>query len=498
MPKLHCQPREKYLKNGTLDCSQPRKKCACCYDEDCLYLTIYMPISYNQSRNLPVVVWADHNEVLQYPDFFIEEEVVVVVVTYRRFIFGFLNTGDEFAEGNMGAKDILMALKWIKRYIRSFNGDPNRITVAGFQSAATIVSSLILTPVAEGLFSRIIIIGGSALSPADYRNYNFDVMNKLYWNLNGPFEKLNRTNLYQILANYSTSELMVASEDLFDSTEVRDSQRLINAFCPSIEVTKNTFMSKAPIEVYKARLTNNNVEVMIGYTSLEALVKLKGFIQNKKLLKYLNYNFQYLLPFEGTKDEYGSKRYRKIREKIMEFYFFNGTIGERSLRRYAKYVSDQVIYPLLRQARLQGDASCRNVYLFRFAFRGALNVAWDSSARHLNWSGATSGDEICYLFRCKSVGDVYNSYEASNERLFIKKIARLLANFAKCGDPTPVKEDEVLGNLKWEPLRRRASIRALNMGRRLKMADVPEQPRVNFWDQLKSELFSEKLRNVEL
>lgn len=427
-------PRGKYWQNGTHDYRNPRKnKCECCYDEDCLYLSIYMPIFYNQSWNLPVIVWLDHNSKLHRPDFFIEEEVVVIVVTYRQFIFGFLNTGDGFAEGNMGAKDVLMSLKWIKNHISSFNGDPNRVTVAGAQSAATIVSSLILTSAAEGLFSRVIILSGSALSPADYRSYNFDIMNKLYWNLNGPFEKLNRTNLYNILANYSTGELMIASEDIFDSTEVRDSQRLINAFGPSIEVTKNAFMNKAPIDVYKARLTNNNVEVMIGFTSLEALVKLKGFIQNKKLLKYLNYNFQYLLPFEGIKDEYGSKRYRKIREKIMEFYFVNGTIGERSLRRYAKYVSDQVIYPLLRQARLQGCVSCRNVYVYRFAFKGALNVGWDSSARNLNWSGATSGDEICYLFRCKSVNDVYNSAVASNERHFIKKIARLLANYAKCG-----------------------------------------------------------------
>lgn len=427
-------PKIKYWHNGTHDYSNPRRDmCTCCYNEDRLYLTVYMPISNNQTWNLPVIVWLNDSPNRQRPDFFLEDEIVVVEVNYRLSIFGFLNTGDEFAEGNMGAKDILTALKWINSHISSFDGDPNRVTVMGARSAAVIASTLMLIPAAEGLFARTIILSHSALSPANYRNYNFDAMNKLYWNLNGPFDKLNRTRLYEILGNYSTSELILASKDIFDSTEVRDNQRLIRAFGPSIETSKKAFINKYPVDVYNTRMSNNNVEVMIGYTSLESLYKLKGFAKNKKLLKYLNYNFQYLLPFEGARDEYGSKRYRKIRQRIMEFYFVNGTIGERSLRRYAKYVSDQVIYPLVRQARLQAEASCRAVYLYRFAFKGALNLAWDSSVRNLNWLGATSGDEICYLFKCKSVNDMYNSAAASNERHFIKKIARLLANFAKCG-----------------------------------------------------------------
>jgi carboxylesterase type B len=419
--------------NGTFDYSKFPKGMCKCYIEDRLYLSVFMPPSNNKTRNFPVLVWLDETSNTRSPDFFIEEDIVFVSVMFRKLIFGFLNTGDDFAEGNMGAKDVVAALQWVHDHISYFNGDPSRVTVAGHKDAATIVASLPVTPVAEGLFKRVIILSGSALSPADYRKYNFDVMNKLYWKLNGPFEKLNRTNLYQLLSNYSTCELIEASQNIFDSTEVRNTQRLLKAFGPSIENSKRAFMNKSPLDVYKRRLINSNVEVVMGYTSLESLYKLQGFAENKKLLKYLNYNFQYLLPFEGTKDEYGTKRYRKIRDKIMDFYFINGTIGERSLRRYAKYVSDHVIYPLVRQARFQAEVSCANVYLHRFSFKGALNVGWDSSVPNLNWSGATSGDEICYLFRCKSLNDVYKSNEASNEKQFIKKLARLLANFVKCG-----------------------------------------------------------------
>ncbi|KAI8420276.1 hypothetical protein MSG28_008811 [Choristoneura fumiferana] len=422
-------------------------------EDDCLRLSVYSPLSQNKSTYYPVMVWLHESSDFQRPDFLINEGVVVVTVSYRTDILGFLNTEDEFAPGNMGAKDILLALKWVRDNINKFNGDSSTVTVLGSGKAATLVASLLISSAADDLYKRVIIQSGSALSPADYRSYSFEIANKLYRNLNGPFDKLNRTKLYELLINASSKDLMSASQDLFDSTEVRDNQRLINSFGPTIEkVKKHSFVHKLPLNVYKSRMTNNIADVMIGYTNLESLHKLKGLVENRKLLKYLNYNFQYLVPFEGAVDEYSSKRYRKILRKIMEFYFVNGTIGERSLRRYAKYVSDQVIYPLIRQARLHAEVSCSKVYLYRFAYRGTLNAGWHSSVGDLNLSGATLGDEICYLFKCKLPNDVYNRAAASNERHFIKKIARLWTNFAKYGNPTPEDDDQCLGNLRWDPL----------------------------------------------
>lgn len=409
------------------------ENCASGFSEDCLYLSVYKPI-INHISYYPVIVWI-HNKAHKHgPDFLIDEDVVVVTLSFRTSIFGFLNTGDNFAEGNMGAKDIVIALRWIRDHICYFNGDLNKVTVFGSGSSATIVASLLLSANGEDLFNRVIIQDGSALSPADYRSYNFEIANKLYWNLNGPFEKFNRTKLYELLSECTLRKLLLASQDLYDSTEIRDNQRLINSFSPTVEVSgKGAFMNKLPLEVYKRKITNNAVEVMIGYTNLDSFHKLDGFVKNRKLLKYLNYNFQYLLPFEGRRDEYGSKLYRKIRRKIMDFYFVNGTVGERSLRRYAKYVSDQVIYPILRQASLHSQVSCNNVYLYRFTFRGSFNIVWNTFLRNLNLSGATSGDEICYQFKCKSLSTSYNTAATPDERLFIKKIARLLANFAKYG-----------------------------------------------------------------
>lgn len=62
--------------------------------------------------------------------------------------------------------DVLFVLKWVKRNIRYFGGNPNKITIMGQSSGAAMVSSLLLSPlVPENLFQRMIIHSGSVFAP---------------------------------------------------------------------------------------------------------------------------------------------------------------------------------------------------------------------------------------------------------------------------------------------------------------------------------------------
>ena len=79
--------------------------------------------------------------------------MVVVTLNYRLSVFGFLNFGIEEAPGNQGMKDQVMALKWVQKNIKHFNGDESSVTIFGESAGAASVSYLVLSPLSKGKFS---------------------------------------------------------------------------------------------------------------------------------------------------------------------------------------------------------------------------------------------------------------------------------------------------------------------------------------------------------
>lgn len=63
---------------------------------------------------------------------------------------GFLNLGLPECPGNVGLKDQVMALKWVKENIRSFGGDNSNITVFGESAGAASIHYLMMSPMGKG------------------------------------------------------------------------------------------------------------------------------------------------------------------------------------------------------------------------------------------------------------------------------------------------------------------------------------------------------------
>ncbi|XP_058624089.1 uncharacterized protein LOC131534960 isoform X2 [Onychostoma macrolepis] len=137
--------------------------------EDCLYLNIYTPVKPGEEAKLPVMVWIhggglalgsasiyDGSVLSAYQD------VVVVLIQYRLGLLGFFSTGDEHAPGNYGFLDQVAALQWVQENIHSFGGDPGSVTIFGESAGGISVSTLILSPLASGLFHRAIAESGTA------------------------------------------------------------------------------------------------------------------------------------------------------------------------------------------------------------------------------------------------------------------------------------------------------------------------------------------------
>ncbi|XP_016325036.1 fatty acyl-CoA hydrolase precursor, medium chain isoform X3 [Sinocyclocheilus anshuiensis] len=138
--------------------------------EDCLYLNIYTPSKPGDNSKLPVMVWihgggfsAASASIFDGLVLAAYQDVVVVLIQYRLGLLGFFSTGDEHAPGNYGLLDQVAALQWVQENIHSFGGDPGSVTIFGESAGGISVSTLILSPLASGLFHRAIAESGTAL-----------------------------------------------------------------------------------------------------------------------------------------------------------------------------------------------------------------------------------------------------------------------------------------------------------------------------------------------
>ena len=135
--------------------------------EDCLTLDVRTP---SMTGKLPVLVWihGGSNRAGGPNDIVLSDvgsKVVIVGVRYRLGIFGFLShrklTAEQGASGNYALMDQLAALRWVRRNIAKFGGDPANVTIAGESAGSQDVSLLLLAPAARPLFARAIMESGT-------------------------------------------------------------------------------------------------------------------------------------------------------------------------------------------------------------------------------------------------------------------------------------------------------------------------------------------------
>jgi para-nitrobenzyl esterase len=144
--------------------------------EDCLFLNVWTAAK-DPDAKLPVMVWFHGGAFyigsgalsLFNGEYLANRGVVIVTVNYRLGRLGFLAhselTKESGFSGNYGLLDQIAALQWIQRNIAAFGGDPGNVTIFG-QSAGSISGSLLMaSPLATGLFHRVIGQSGALFGP---------------------------------------------------------------------------------------------------------------------------------------------------------------------------------------------------------------------------------------------------------------------------------------------------------------------------------------------
>ena len=133
--------------------------------EDCLRLSVTMPKAAVAEAGLPVLVWihggayvagAGDAEIYDPHTLSAEQGIIVVSVTYRLGVLGYLGTGRP-EHSNLGVLDQISALRWVQANISSFGGDPDNITIAGQSAGADACAHLMIAEGTEGLFHRVLL-----------------------------------------------------------------------------------------------------------------------------------------------------------------------------------------------------------------------------------------------------------------------------------------------------------------------------------------------------
>ncbi|KAG7092881.1 hypothetical protein E1B28_009191 [Marasmius oreades] len=138
-----------------LACPQPQMDSSS-YSEDCLSMVLYVPTFLHKDSKAPVMVWIHGgsfvtgsvlNAGLDGSKLAMATGSIVVVIQYRLGALGFLGP-----ESNLGAKDVVNALHFLKDNIGPFGGDGSKITLAGQSSGANMIRALLAAPSAQPLF----------------------------------------------------------------------------------------------------------------------------------------------------------------------------------------------------------------------------------------------------------------------------------------------------------------------------------------------------------
>lgn len=146
--------------------------------ENCLHLDVITPhIRYDNPLPVVVLIGAESltgespGKLRPSARYARARDVIFVRPNFRIGVFGFLaldalsKSVHPPSSGNYGLTDIIAVLKWIELNIVHFGGNPKAVTLFGHRAGGTLVSTLVTSPEAKGLFARAWVSSGSASFP---------------------------------------------------------------------------------------------------------------------------------------------------------------------------------------------------------------------------------------------------------------------------------------------------------------------------------------------
>ncbi len=368
--------------------------------EDCLFLNVYAPATADSKAKLPVMFWihgggfsgGGSNEPRHNGDFLPLKGVVLVTMNYRLGVFGFLATADlakeaDGAAGNYGLMDMVAGLQWVKANIAEFGGDPGNVTIFGESAGSFAVSTLMASPMAKGLFHKVIGESGAALGrgPLPYQTLAEREVKDAQW-----VAGLNVTSLAQLRA--------LPTQAILDAAKKPGA-----GFPPDVD---GKLLTEAVPDTYAAG-KQAHVPLLAGWNADEgSFFAMRGM----------------------TVDQWKKQADTQFKDRAADFLkLYPGDTDAQALRSAIDFGSDSFIafgtWSWLEEHRKTGDSP---VYRYHF------ELAATPSKFHPG-TYAFHSDDIEYVF---GTLDTRPGWEVRPEdRTLSDQMMTYWSNFAKTGDP---------------------------------------------------------------
>ncbi|CAH2984794.1 unnamed protein product [Chilo suppressalis] len=393
--------------------------------EDCLSLDLYVPERAKPGDKIPVLVFLHggayyYGSKLHYdPEFLVTKNVITAIINYRVGALGFLCLN---GIANLGLKDQVAALKWIKKNIAAFGGDPDNVTMSGQSAGASAAAMHMLSESSKGLFHKLLLMSGSPLTPWAF---NTEPQTPAFQDARKLTRASSEKEVHDFFAYASVDEVLTVASDT--SLNPRYFK-----YSPCVDSNSSEpFFKDTPFNLIKSGRFNK-VPILTGVTSVEGL--LFYGLNSEKTLQELDEQFVERLPFVFS--WCSEKDKREIANEMRSQYFGSEPIRRAQYRRIIDFYSDWIAYSTSQAfVDLMVKSSDQPVYSYLFHYEGDRNFAKSLLGQGLEVEGASHSDDIFYVFKPAGLSLILSS----RDRLFIDRLTTMITNFMKYGNPTPKK-----------------------------------------------------------
>lgn len=388
------------------------------FGEDCLILNIYCGKTC-ENINKPVMVWIHGGgfvtESMSQPLYDMSNlaklypEVLFVAIEYRLGFMGFMNFekvpgGENYKDaGNLGLLDQLEALRWIKRNISGFGGDPDNVTIFGESAGSASCTFLPLIEGSEGLFKRIIAQSAN-VAYCDTMEHGMHVT--------------------QNFMNAAGCETMA---DLLKLTK----EELLDAILKAVAVDSNNMLGAANFPLLDGITLPEDRAVMYDMWGGDKCAKIDMLIgSNRDEVKYFmaleggTEPFMETLRWIARKD----RTFLNDEEKVLYDRFMDTLASEDELERLQQYANDMNFRAGNTNMAIRHSAAGGNTYMYYVEKPGLNELV-----------GVQHGAELPYLFdnSFNHLGEIFEPQECE----FRHEIKEMWVNFAKTGNPSSAKHE---------------------------------------------------------